>query len=141
MTGRLGWLALAAVFALALVAAGCGDDDEDTTPEPTAPTADVGRYCELAQELDRAGTKHFKPLEQRDASRKQFEAAEREFAEQNAELFDEIQQVAPAEIQAEIEVLVAGQRARAGLAEAPDHKEERAAERTVQQFEQRNCAS
>jgi hypothetical protein len=140
MTGWTGRLALVALLALGLVAAGCGDDDDEETAAQTEATADVDRYCELARQLDKAGEKQFAQLEEQELSRKEFEEAEVElFREHEAEL-EELQQVAPPEIQADVETLVARFRARAGLGDdAPTVKQEEVAEERVTQFEEENC--
>jgi hypothetical protein len=130
-------LLAAGAFALALSLAACGDDDD----EETTAAVDVARFCEINQELNEAGTEHFEELEQDpEATREDFEAAERSFYEENEDLIAEGQRVAPPEIQDELEFLVAGLRFRAGLTdEKPDPAEVRAAERTINEFEKENC--
>jgi hypothetical protein len=134
---RAGGAALLGVAAI-LLAAGCGDADEDTS----GATVDIARYCEITQQLDEAGTEEFEELEQDpDATREDFEAAERRLYEENEDLIAEGQRVAPPEIQDELEILVAGLRSRAGLGdEAPDRADARAAERAIEKFEKENCA-
>ena len=125
------------VAAVALVGFGCGDDDGDEGA-PDA-TASVERYCELSRELDRAGGKMFEDLEKdRDATPKDFKAAERQLVEKNEVYLEELQQVPPAEIKDDVAILVEALRARAGLeAEVPPGAE--AAETRVTKFEKQNC--
>jgi hypothetical protein len=139
MTGWIGRLALVALLALGLVAAGCGDDDEEEPAQPEA-TADVDRYCELARQLDKAGDKVFARLEEQEASRNEFKEAEAELFRTNEAEIEELQQVAPPEIQADVETLVARFQARAGLGDdAPTVKQREVAEERVTQFEEENC--
>jgi hypothetical protein len=134
---RVRWLAVAALLLLAV--AGCGGDDGNGG-ETTA-AADLDRYCELTQQLDQAGTEAFRELEQDpEATREDFEQAEADFVREHDAELDEIVEVAPAEIQDEIQVVIAATRGRAGLEEQPPAKQdERVAERTVQRFERENC--
>jgi hypothetical protein len=128
---------VAIIVALVLSLAACGDGDEDTN----ASTGDVTRYCEIARELDRAGAEQFEELEQDpEATRADFEAAEARLYEENEDLIAEGQQVAPPEIQEDLDTLVTGLRARAGLTDqAPDPAELSSAERAVGRFEKDNC--
>lgn len=125
------------VAAVAVVGFGCGDDDRDEGA-PDA-TASVERYCELTRELDRAGGEMFEDLEKDpDASRKDFEAAERQLVQENEQSLEELQDVASAEIKDDVAILVEALRARAGLeAEVPPDAE--AAETRVTKFEKQNC--
>ena len=134
-------LALALVLALAasiLVAVGCGDDDEGADESAAGP--DVERFCELSAEGDRAGEEAFRDLENDpQASKADFEAAEREFVESNQALFDELVEVAPEEISGDVDTLIASVRARAGLGPEVDEAEAGAAEKRVTAFEKQNC--
>jgi outer membrane PBP1 activator LpoA protein len=127
----------------ALLLAGCGDDDDTTTPvgTETVATADVERYCELSKELDAAGEEQFEALEQDpNATNEDFEEAEADLVESNEAQLEEIQQVAPPEIAADVGVLVAGLRARAGLEEGgPSEREQNQAEIRIDAFENDNC--
>jgi hypothetical protein len=136
---QLRWLAVAVVVVAAMGFAACGDDDEEGG-ETTA-VADIDRFCELTKQLDQAGTEAFEELEQDpEATREDFEQAEAEFLQEHEAELDEIQQVAPEEIQNEIQVVIAGTRGRAGLEEnPPEQQEERAAEEAIRQFERENC--
>jgi hypothetical protein len=122
--------------ALMLGTIGCGDDDSEEAPEATA---SVERFCELSRELDRAGEEQFEALEEDpNATREDFEAAERELVEENEDALEEIQEAAPAEINDDVAVLVEALRARAGLAdEMPSDADE--AERRINGFEEENC--
>ena len=134
---------LAALLAsLVLSLSACGDDDEaQTTVAGTEP--DLERYCEIAQQLDAAGSDEFEALEQDpNATREDFEAAERSLVEDNEELLAEVEAVAPEEIQEDVEILIGGLQARAGLTdEGPPRSEELRAERAIGEFEKQNCQS
>ena len=130
--------------AIALLAAGCGDEDKDgPAPQPTpaaaAPERDVDRYCALVDELDKAGDAVFEELERENASRRQFREAEQALVQQIGPKLDELEQVAPEEIARDVETLVASVRARAG--EGPDvpRKDIAAAEERVEAYEEGNC--
>ena len=100
---------------------------------------DAERYCALTREMDAAGTKFFARLEKENATAKDFEAAERRFVERFAPQFEAIAEAAPAEIRTDIEILLAGQRQRAGLGGSVDQAEASAAERRVLRYERREC--
>lgn len=104
-------------------------------------TADVDRYCELSQQLDEAGSQAFRELEQDpSATREDFEQAEADFVREHEAELEEITQVAPPEIQNEVQVLISSIRGRAGLEEqAPDEQAERQADQTIRRFERQNC--
>ena len=123
-----------------LSAVACGDDDDDEAGETTA-SADVDRYCELTQQLDKAGSEAFRELEQDpDATEQDFEQAEAEFVRQNEAELDELAEVAPEEIQEEVAVVLASLRGRAGLEEQPpDDQMSQKAEQALQRFERENC--
>ena len=126
------------VAAVALVGFGCGGDGGDEGA-PDA-TASVERYCELTRELDRAGVKMFEELEKDpDATPKDFKAAERQLVEENEHSLEKLQEVAPAEINDDVAMLVEALRARAGLeAEVPPEAD--AAETRIIKFEKQSCA-
>ena len=125
--------------ALAAVAIGCGGDDGDD--ESNDVTAGAERYCELTKELDAAGQEEFEALEDDpDATREDFEAAERALYEENEAQIEEAQEVAPPEIADDVEVLVEALRARAGLGgQVPANAGE--ADQRVQEYEAENCGS
>jgi hypothetical protein len=120
--------------------ASCGDDDS-TQSEPTASKPDSARYCELSAQLDQAGKEQFQALaKDPNASREDYEAAERDLVEENSDLLEEIQQVAPAEIQDQAATLIASLRVRAGLSdEKVDPGQAKEAEKAVVAFEKQNC--
>jgi hypothetical protein len=132
-------LVLAVVLLSLLFAAACGDDDDEAGD--TTPSADVDRYCELSQQLDEAGSDAFRELEQDPGATEQdFEQAEAEFVRGHEAELDELAEVAPEEIQADVAVLLASLRGRAGLEEQPpDDQAAEKAEKTVQRFERENC--
>jgi len=134
---RLLGLVIALTATFGLVA--CGDDEEGG--DATTASEDLARYCELARQLDEAGSKTFKALEQDPkATPQDFAKAEADFVREINPQLDEIAEVAPEEIQEEAQVLVASVRARGGLEDQPpDEQEAQEAERTIQQFEKENC--
>jgi hypothetical protein len=132
-------LLLAALASAALVAAGCGDDDEEKKKRDGR-AGDVQRYCELSRAFDRAGEQLFKPLEQENASAKEFEAAEKKFVQGHEADLNELQRVAPEPIRNDTETLVAAQRAQAGLGPPVNEAKAGAAEERVKRFEKRNCS-
>jgi len=121
------------LVASGLLATGCGDDDNGEGDAAAGP--DLERYCQLTAELDRAGEEAF----QRQATEKDFEAAEKELVESHQAEIDELEQVAPEEISEDVETLSNGLRARAGLGPAVDEAEEKAADKRVEGFEKQNC--
>lgn len=136
----------AATVLVTLALAACGADD---TAQPSAratatpPAGDAGRYCALTREMDAAGTKFFARLERKSGNEEptaaDYEAAERAFVERFAAQFEALQQVAPPEIRADVQILLAGQRRRAGLGGSVDQAEASAAERRVLRYERRHC--
>ncbi len=133
---------LAALAACALTLAACGDDDDDGAASTTA-SPDPARYCELSRELDEAGSEEFEALEtDPDATREDFEAAERSLVETNEEALSEIQEVAPPEIQDEVATLISSLRARAGLGdEQLDRAAAADAEKAIAAYERENCTA
>ena len=127
---------------LAGVLVACGDDGggDGTT---AAGGGDLERYCEISAELDAAGQEEFEALEKDPkATQEDFEAAERRLVEDNEELLEEIQSVAPAEIASDVKTQVEAVRARAGLTDGgPSGREEQEAELAINDFEQENCPS
>lgn len=139
-------LTTTAALVAALVLAACGDDDTASTTAraTTTPTAgDPERYCALTREMDAAGTKFFARLERKQGKReptaKDYEAAERAFVERFAPQFAAIEEAAPVEIRRDVEILLAGQRQRAGLGGSVDQAEAGRAERRVLRYERRHC--
>ena len=135
---------LIAPLLVALCLGGCGGDDDESQPSTaggaqTAETADLGRYCELVGELDQAGQAVFAEVESDpNATREDFEAAEREFVESQAQTLEELTETAPSAISADAGLVVESLRARAGLvAEAPPGAGQ--AESRVRAFEKQNC--
>jgi hypothetical protein len=135
-------LVLACVLVAPAFLAGCGDDASDTSTTDAAAASDPARYCELTEELDAAGEEVFAPLEQdQNATREDFEQAEAQLVEENQDQLEEIQQVAPPEIQPDVETIVSALYVRAGLEGAgPSNSEVGAAEKRLDAFEKENCA-
>ena len=134
---RLLVLAIALTATLGLVA--CGNDEE--REEEATASADLARYCELSQELDRAGTEAFKSLEQDpNATPEDYAEVEADFVREIDLKLDELAAAAPEEIHEEAQILVASVRARGGLEDQPpDEQEARQAEATIKRFEKDNC--
>ena len=134
--------ALLAVLALAIPFAACGDDDEESGgSDPTTVASDVERYCDITVELDQAGSEEFEALEEDpDATEADYEAAERNLIEDNTELLAEIAEVAPDEIRADVETVIAALEQRAGISdEEVPNAEVAAAEKNLKAFEAENC--
>ena len=134
-------IALAALIALlGLAACGGDDNDDERAGRDTAAAPDVGRYCQLAKELDAKGEEHFASLGE-DASPKEFQAAERRFVERYRAQLDELHRVAPTEIKADVDKVLAAMRQRAGLTTTTEvgEREAAAAEKRIQAFEKREC--
>jgi hypothetical protein len=95
--------------AVAVGVAACGDDDDSTTAAP-----DLDRYCELVVELDTASSAIFGELGQ-DAQLSEAEIAEaqQQVLDENADLIEELERVAPAEIRDDVELSIESTRARA----------------------------
>jgi hypothetical protein len=129
---------LATVLTATLVLTACGS--EDSAPR-TQSAGDPDRYCALVREMDAAGTKFFARLEgKKNATPADYEAAERRFVERYAPQFEEIERAAPAEVRDDVRILLAGQRARAGLGGAVDEAEASAAEERILRYERRACS-
>jgi hypothetical protein len=128
---------------VALCLGGCGGDDDESQPSTagaqSAETADLGRYCELVGELEEAGRAVFAEVESDpNATQEDFEAAEREFVESQAQTLEELTETAPSAISADAGLVVESLRARAGLVdEAPPGAGQ--AESRVRAFEKQNC--
>lgn len=138
---RTSLVAVALVALLGLAACGADDNDEPATATPSS-AEDRDRYCALTRELDADGEKFFAGLG-RDASPKEFEAAERRFVEDSSARLDELQRVAPRQIAADVAKLLAGMRQRAGLQPTITVSEAQAsaADERVQAYEKRNCGA
>ena len=130
-------IALCAV-AGALGACGGGDDSSSTT---TTSAADLDRFCAAIGELDAASNKIFAQLRQGgQISSDQLAAAEKKFLQQNADTVQELEQVAPEEIRADLATSIEASRVRAGLASGgPTAAEETAAAQHVREFRKQNC--
>jgi hypothetical protein len=127
----------AAALVVTLTLAACGADEI----RPAAARADTTeRYCALVRAMDAAGSKFFASLERNNnATAKDFEAAERRFVRRFARRLEQIERAAPTEIRADVRVLLAGQRQRAGLGGSVDEAQVGAAEARVEALEKRRC--
>ncbi|HVF77820.1 MAG TPA: hypothetical protein VNA28_05940 [Solirubrobacteraceae bacterium] len=139
---RTSFTAAALVALLGIVACGGDDNDKSATSTVSAASADPARYCALTRQLDAEGEKFFAGLG-REATEQQFEAAERRFVEQSGAKLEELRRVAPRQIAADVEALLAGMRQRAGLkpAIAVTEAQSGAADKRIQAYEKRTCAT
>ena len=132
-------IAVACTIVIAPLGA-CGDDGDESD---AAQAPDPERYCQLASELDAAGEAIFKELEGNpDATPEDFVKAERQLVQENADLFEELEAVAPEEIEGDVSTLLAGLRVRAGLSDdGPPSDEVAAAEKAVSSYEKEACGA
>lgn len=113
-----------------LVAAGaCGGDGDDDGGELSA---DERRYCELTDELDAKGEAAFADITE-ESSEEDIAATEKAFVESADAEFDELVEVAPAEIEEEVADYVAGFRARAA------GEDSNADDAPLVEWEEENC--
>lgn len=126
-------LAVAAA-AIALLAAGCGDETETQT------AGDVERFCELNRELDRAGDEAFKDIPE-NASEEDIRAAIKRLLDDNRDKIDEIEQVAPEEIRDDVRTFVDAQERAVEEGEAAFTDEVQQAEKELDEFEKRECGA
>ena len=121
---------------LALGLSACGSDDGgDSAAGP-----DPERYCELVAELEAAGGKAFDEVQaDKEATEEDYAAASKEFTEDSEEAFDEMIEVAPEEIEGDVETLVSSIRGQSGLSEAVPKDEAIAAEERIRAWEEENC--
>jgi hypothetical protein len=145
MNERGQWILRSATLltvAIALVAVGCGDDDDEARTVSRS-NASAERYCELTQRLDAEGEKFFARLEKsaENPTPADFQAAERRFIETFADSLRKIETAAPDAIEDDVRILLEGQRVRAGLApkDAVSEAEASDAEERVRAFEKRRC--
>lgn len=104
---RASMLLLSATVASGLAA--CGDDEDSTAAAP-----DLDRYCELVAGLDAASSAVFGELEQdQDLSDADIAEAQQQVLDENEELIDEMQSVAPDEIRDDVELSIESTRTRA----------------------------
>jgi hypothetical protein len=100
---------LSATLAIGLVA--CGDDDDSST---AAAAPDLERYCELVAELDAASAATFGALEgDAQLSEAEIADAQQQVLDENEDLIEELERVAPNEIRDDLEVSIESTRARA----------------------------
>lgn len=139
---RTSLIAVALVALMGLAACGGSDNDESAKPSASTTAEDRARYCALTRQLDADGEKFFAGLG-RDASPKEFEAAERRFIRDSRPQLDELRRVAPRQIAADVDKLLAGMQQRAGLtpAIAVSEAQASAAEKRIQAYEKRNCGA
>jgi hypothetical protein len=108
LQARAAAMLLCAAVAVGLVA--CGDDDDSST----AAAPDLDRYCELVVELDAASSAVFGELEQdQELSEADIAEAQQQVLDENADLIEELERVAPDEIRDDVELSIESTRARA----------------------------
>lgn len=115
------------VVAAAVLMLSCGGDDDSA--------ADTDRYCELVAELEATGEEVFAEVPD-DASDEDLAAAEAELVQRGDAQLEEMIEVAPEEIAADVEAYIAAFRARGAGEEGADVTE---AEERILAFEDENC--
>lgn len=130
----VGWLGLAA----ALLMGACGDDQGSDVGQATgqASGVDSQRYCELVQQLDAAGEEIFADVSEDDPAA--LAAAEKRLVEENQETLEQLEEVAPPQIAADVAIYTDAVRARA-QGEPYDETAASAAEERVLTFEEGAC--
>jgi hypothetical protein len=135
-------LAVTGLVAVALSACGGGGDDSSTST--TALKPDVDRYCQLLTELSDNTNKAYDDLQaslpDTTPTADQLAATQRQINEDNADLINELRQVAPTSIQDDFNLSAdsAIQRANAGDAGKPPQDVIDASERLAK-FAKQNC--
>ena len=144
---------LLVITSVVVLATACADDsssDDDITrstrPTPTvadaAPTQeryDPEPYCDSTRRLEKAGEKAFGSLGH-NATHAEYEAAERRFVLDNADLLDALVAAAPPHLTDDVTTLLAAMRQRGGLeARAVTQREATRAEHKILTFERQNC--
>ena len=98
---------LCATVAVGLAA--CGDGEDSTAAAP-----DLDRYCELVVELDAASAAIFGEFEQdQELSEADIAEAQQRVLDENDDLIEELERVAPNEIRDDVELSIESTRARA----------------------------
>jgi hypothetical protein len=134
--------ALAATAMAALVLSACGGDGDDSTTTALKPDAD--RYCQLLTELSDNTNQAYDALQaslpDTTPTADQLAATQRQINEDNADLINELRQVAPTEIQDDFNLSAdsAIERANAGDAGKPPKDVIDASERLAK-FAKQNC--
>lgn len=129
---------LAAIAISALALAGCAGTDPDPAPAAApADSGDVARYCALVAELNGIGERIFADLPE-DAAPEELMRGQAMLVQQGAAQLAEQEQVAPAEIRADVPIFLADLRARATGTRA-DPAAAQAAEERILAFDERNC--
>ncbi|MEA2453205.1 MAG: hypothetical protein QOG04_1915 [Actinomycetota bacterium] len=125
---------LGIVMILGLSACGDGGSGETTT------AGDSKRYCELVAQLQEAGNEAYGEVSaDPNATEEDYIAASKDFYESNQETFDELAQVAPAEINDDVQTLVDSIRGQAGHGPEIPTDEASPAEARIQTYESENC--
>ncbi len=144
-------IAGASAGVLLLLATACTADSEQSpstrareqAPPGTTAANDTGepqRVCELTRRLERAGRDVFSKLG-RDATRAEYQAAEREFVLDNAATLHDLVDAFPSDIAPQAELFITAMRQRAGLVPAGTVRpsEASAAERRIRAYEREHC--
>ena len=102
--------------------------------------SDAERYCELVAELEVAGREAYAEVEaDANATEEDFVAASRAFTESSQEEFDELIEVAPAEIKDDVRILIESIRGQAGEGPEVPTDEASPAEQRIESYEGENC--
>ena len=109
------------------------------TTAVTSETYDPQPYCRTTRRLEKAGEQAFAGLG-RNATPADYEAAERSFILDNADLLDELVATAPADLTDDVETFLAAMRQRGGLEDGGvTQREATKAEKNVLAFEEQRC--
>jgi hypothetical protein len=143
----VGVLAFVALVAVGIHETRADDGDALAVDGVAAPIArtetatsapDLGRYCELREQLTRAAIAFFR--EQRGNGGEVAGSAGRQFLQEQASALTEIRQTAPAAVREDVHTFVQGSRAFFRGADAgPTRARSNAAERRLAAFEKRSC--
>lgn len=110
-----------------------------TATAPTSETYDPQPYCQTTRLLEKAGEQAFADLG-RNATPAAYEAAERSFVLDNADLLDELVATAPADLTDDVETFLAAMRQRGGLEDSGvTQRKSTQAENTMLAFEEQHC--
>ncbi len=150
---RMRTIRLLPSFAVLLLATACANDSSTSSstdkpaqsattssaPAPAPAPYDPQPYCEITQQLEKAGERAFSGLD-RNATSMDYEAAERAFVLDNADLLDELVAMAPPELTDEITTFLTAMRQRAGLeGSGVTARAATEAEEKLLEFEKQHC--
>lgn len=118
-------------------APGGGQDKPNAAAPAGGSQRDVARFCTTTQRLQRASRQFFAQVESQGAAPGPPEPAQDRFLEQSQKLIGTAQQLAPASVRSDLDLIVNA--LRAGPDQAPDPAQVKAAQRSIAQFERKSC--